>query len=399
MIQGNSYSTPQLCSKGKYWFVYFDIKNLQTGQIKRVQSRRGLNFFLNPKKRLIEGKKLVRFWEEQLRRGWMPEEWTLSNSLVFPTTPFTNAWDFAFENCEVGPETKKAYRITYRFVKAAIYKLRYDMMPVMDVEKPHIMLILKTIRQQRNWSPEAYNKHLGYLCAIMERLVEWKAFKYNPAKGIKHEKVVEKRKYISFTKEEKSVIQKYLHANHYLFYVYLMVLYHTGIRPKEILSLKVSDVNLKDSEIIIYPDQQRGNSKTGKIRRVPINHHLKSLLLTLDYSNPEYYLFGSPCNKGEGRRGKIIATDSDYFKPSATMIKRDTVTKLWNAIVIKKLEINKHLYAAKHTGADDKIMAGIDLDALRDIYGHSSKLMTEKYVSVLKEVYKEKLINGSPAFV
>jgi hypothetical protein len=59
--------------------------------------------------------------------------------------------------------------------------------------------------------------------------------------------------------------------------------------------------------------------------------------------------------------------------------------------VITDLRINKHLYGAKHTGADAKILAGIESDALKEMYGHSSKLMTKKYISVLQEVYHNRL--------
>lgn len=88
----------------------------------------------------------------------------------------------------------------------------------------------------------------------------------------------------------------------------------------------------------------------------------------------------------------------DYFKPSTTQIKRDTVTKLWKKIVKDKLGIDKYQYALKHSGANDKIMAGIEIDALQELYGHSSKLMTVKYATKVKELYKKQIIDLSPSF-
>jgi len=58
---------------------------------------------------------------------------------------------------------------------------------------------------------------------------------------------------------------------------------------------------------------------------------------------------------------------------------------------MKKLGIEKHQYALKHTGADDKILAGVPLEALRDLYGHSSKLMTEKYARIWKILTSAKI--------
>jgi disulfide oxidoreductase YuzD len=57
-----------------------------------------------------------------------------------------------------------------------------------------------------------------------------------------------------------------------------------------------------------------------------------------------------------------------------------------------------NLYAMKHYGADKKILSGMNLDSLRELYGHSSKLMTEKYAKILKEVYRKDIMDNSPDF-
>jgi hypothetical protein len=36
----------------------------------------------------------------------------------------------------------------------------------------------------------------------------------------------------------------------------------------------------------------------------------------------------------------------------------------------------------KHHGADKKILAGMNMDSLRELYGYSSKLKTEKYAKI-----------------
>jgi hypothetical protein len=52
----------------------------------------------------------------------------------------------------------------------------------------------------------------------------------------------------------------------------------------------------------------------------------------------------------------------------------------------------------KHYGADKKILAGMSMDSLRELYGHSSKLMTEKYAKTIKEVYRKDIMDNSPDF-
>lgn len=402
MNQSISYTDPRLVTSGKAWYVYITIKNELTGQVKNIQSRKGINYFSKKEDRLLEGKGLIKFWRDRLENGWMPTEWLTdlpSSTLIFPVTKFNDAIDFALENCVVSGKTKSGYKGSVKFFKEAAHALNLNM-AIKDIDRPHIMLMLKWIKQKRNWSNHAYNKHLGYICAVIARLMDWKVIKFNPAEKIKTLPVAETRKFMPYTDEEKKRIQEYLFTNHYRFFVHLITIYHTGMRPKEVLALKIKDVDLNNSIITILPDLQAENSKTKKIRYVPINNHLMRFLKEFDLGQlpDNYYLFGSPFKPGKGRKGSVSAKHPDYFKPSATQVKRDTVTKLWKEIVIDTLKIKKYLYAAKHTGADAKILAGIDLDTLKELYGHSSKFMTEKYVSVLMEVHKKKIIEHSPEF-
>jgi integrase len=402
MNQQITYTEPTLYQAANGWFIGFEITNQLTGKKKRIQSRKGINYITSYEKKVKNGNALIKWWKDRLDNGWMPEEWLSDvpkNSLIFPVTKFNDALDFAFDNCTVSSKTKSGYKGSVKFFKEAAVALNMNM-AIKDIDRPHIMLMLKWIKEKRKWSNHAYNKHLGYICAVIARLMEWKVIKFNPAEKIKTLPVAETRKFIPYTETERKTIQDHLYSNHYRFFVYLLTIYHTGIRPKEALSLKIKDVDLNNQLITIVPDLEAENSKTKSIRYVPVNNHLLMFLREFELQNypGEYYIFGSPFEPGKGRRGKMNAKHPAYFKPSAVRVKRDTVTKLWKEIIIDDLGINKHLYAAKHTGADAKILAGIDLDTLKEMYGHSSKFMTEKYVSVLLEVHKKKIIERSPGF-
>ena len=55
-------------------------------------------------------------------------------------------------------------------------------------------------------------------------------------------------------------------------------------------------------------------------------------------------------------------------------------------------------YNKRLAEANAKILAGMDLDALRELYGHTSKLMTTKYATVVKEVYRKQIMENSPDY-
>jgi integrase len=106
----------------------------------------------------------------------------------------------------------------------------------------------------------------------------------------------------------------------------------------------------------------------------------------------DYYLFGSFREPGKGNIGKF-----NDFIPGPTKMNRDTATRRWETIVKKGLGISMNLYAMKHLGADRKILAGLEIDSLRELYGHTSRLMTEKYARVVKEVHRKNILENSPA--
>lgn len=404
-----SYTTPSLCDYegdlSKSWFVYFDVTDLDTLITVRKQFRGGINYYTDYQKRTNAGRELVKHWIKMLKDGWSPFVNTGINNLS--KMKFDEALDFALSKCTVASKSKQGYIGTVKFFKNAAKKLKLDGAVISGIKRQHIKLLLDQIKKDRNWSNHAYNKNLNYLSGILSRLVEYEVIDHNPAFKIKKLPIVETMMYEPITAHEKDQIATYLTSTHLSFFTYLMVIYHTGIRPKEVLALKISDISIERRLIIIKPDLIAENSKTKTIRMVPINDHLAALLLQHlhgDYPG-NYYVFGSPCETGKGNTGrgsesggKSGSSRSDYFNPAPVIIKRDTATKLWEKLIIIGLGIKKHMYALKHTGADDKILAGISLDALKELYGHSSVLMTEKYARKVKHVYRDQIMAMSPKF-
>jgi len=405
MSQRIIYTSPAICSYDqsieKNWFVYFDITDPETDVTIRKQFRGGINYYKTVKDRSFAAEQLRRHWEEKLKNGWSPFVLSIN---TLNKMRFNEAIDFALSKCQLAKKTKAGYSGTAEFFKAAAKKSNLDNALMIGIKRQHIKLLLDQIKAERSWSNHAYNKNLGYFAGILSRLVDFEIIEHNPAHNIKFLPVTETNKYEAYTEDEKIRIREKLLAILPSFFTYLMVIYHTGIRPKEALALKIRDINFERRLILIKPDLEEENSKTKTIRMVPINEYLAALILqhVSGYQEKEMFVFGSPFDSGKGNRGSEIghngSTRTDYFKPSFTHLKRDTATKLWKKIVIDGMKINKYMYAMKHTGADDKILAGISLDALRHMYGHTSKLMTEKYARKVKDVYREQIVVNSPDF-
>lgn len=136
-------------------------------------------------------------------------------------------------------------------------------------------------------------------------------------------------------------------------------------------------------------------TKNNRDRIVPLGDQMLIILDDMEVTKhpKDFYLFGSYKYNHKHRSAKLLD-----FIPGPCKIKRDTATKKWKRLVKDSLGIDVNLYSNKHAGANAKILAGIDLDALREMYGHSSKLMTMRYAKVVKEVYRQQIIDKSPDF-
>lgn len=412
MAKADQFTIPQIKSSGDKWFVWFRYRE-PNGKMKLFIKKGGVNYqTLDKKERMAQLQALRKALLYKLEvQGWNPitNTYPLKSSEDLEIEKLQKmglnaALDFALSKCDLAKKTKQGYSGTVNFFKEAAETLQISFKPIVSIKRLHIKALMENIKESRSWSNKAYNKNLGYIASVIDRLVQWEILEINPAHKIKPLKVEESEKYVPLTEDEKKKILDHLGKKHFRFFVYLMIVYHTGIRPKEVLSLQIRDLNLEKSAIKIIPDRQKENAKNNKIRIVPINQHLIELLEKLDLKTlpKEYYIFGSPFESGMGNKGSAKtgrgSLHPDYFKSSPTPIKRDTVTKLWNKIIMKGLGIQKYQYALKHTGADDKILAGINIDSLRELYGHSSKFMTEKYARKVKEVYRKEIIELSPKF-
>lgn len=417
MTQPNqTFTIPVVCTTNENdWYIFFQF--FHAGEWHKRKLREGINRIKDRNQRKKEASILSEMRHQWLKEGWNPvtdPEFKLRGIQTengLKSMHMNQALDFALENKTLASKSLIDYRNILNHIKAGCTKYGYDLLPITEVKRIHILDILKQLKRDRILSNHGYNKYLCCISSMFSKLEEWCIIDYNPASKIKQLPVAESEKYQAYTDKEKEIIEKTLRENHYNFYIFFLTLYHTGIRPKELLSLHVSDVHIEQQLILILPDLKKENSKTKFIRPVPIANELLPYLkdhianLPKDCDREHCYLFGSLFKPGKGNGGGGTSTGGvsgamrkAYFTPSYLHIKRDTVTKLWHSLIIKGAGINKYLYAGKHTGANDKIMAGIDLDALRELYGHQSKYMTEKYAKIIKQVNAKQIREKAPAF-
>ncbi|SHN42184.1 tyrosine-type recombinase/integrase [Chitinophaga sp. CF418] len=416
--QKTPYTTPVLCGQSEgvnsEWYVYCEYTH--AGKKYPRKWREGINRIKDLKQKTIEAEALLEARKEWLKAGWNPitdpkfklrhSPKTSANKENVVSLSISAALKWALDKKKLSNKSRLGYASQINHIETAITNLFYDGITITQLTRFHVKTILQQVETDRSLSDHGYNKYKDVISSMLGELEQWEIIEYNPASKIPSREVPESEKYKALTAEEKQKIAEHLCLEHPLYFVYLLVIYHTGIRPKEVLALRISCINFQSRIITIEPNPEEENAKTRKRREVPIPDELFEYLASLELSNypMEYYVFGSPYTgqggyRGRRKEGKGGAMHPNYFLSSPNQIKRDTVTKLWQAIVKKQLGIDKFMYGMKHTGGDDKILAGVDLDALRNLYGHGSKRMTETYTKKIKGVYKNEIIKKAPEFI
>lgn len=393
------YTVPKLVKYDdlkKTWYVFFRYNG------KLIKATKGINRIKEYKHRLRAGEALAKAIHERLREGWNPLVPDLQN-IEGEGLTFYQALEYAIDKktTRIGAKTLSGYKCTVGFCKKAVQELNLNYLLISETKRVHIKSIMETMQKQRSWSNAAYNKNLGHLQAVLSELIQWDIIPFNPAHNIRPMPVLDSRANIPPTPDEHLKIKACLEQNHPDFYIFILMIFHTGIRPVEITKITINMIDSVTRTIVL----PAGITKTKKERIVPLDNHIWPLIERLIVNVPgDYFLFGSYRVAARGNniiQGKKYGNPKNFTKdfiPGPTRLSRDTATKRWEKIVKIGLGINVNMYAMKHFGADMKILAGIEISALSELYGHTSKLMTEKYARAVKQVYRQQIVDNSPSF-
>jgi integrase/recombinase XerC len=163
------------------------------------------------------------------------------------------------------------------------------------------------------------------------------------------------------------------------------LLYGTGIRLSELINLKESDINSFDETIKVL-------GKGNKQRIIPLNKTLFNLINLYKKKKRESMELGDD---------HLILTDTGS-KPYPMLIQR-IVKKYLNAGItidgnnrpITTIE-KKSPHVLRHSFATHLLNKGADLNAIKDLLGHSSLAATQVYTHNSIEKLKEIFNNSHP---
>ena len=220
-------------------------------------------------------------------------------------------------------------------------------------------------------SPASATRSVASLKSFYGYLVSIGALKINPAKGVAAAKVERKYPQILTSKEVELFLEqpKCVDAKGYRDHAMLELLYATGIRVSELISLNLSDLNLSASLL-------RCESR-GRERVIPLYHtavkalqdYVRDIRPQIIADTEEQALFVNMNGERMSRQGfwKIIK----YYQEKAGIEK----------------DITPH--TLRHSFAAHLLENGADLRSIQEMLGHADISSTQIYTHVVKKQLKD----------
>ncbi|MBP8131997.1 MAG: site-specific integrase [Candidatus Hydrogenedentes bacterium] len=239
-------------------------------------------------------------------------------------------------------------------------------------------------RLEEGLKPATTNRLIAYLKSALSRAVEWNLLDETPLRRVKSlrednsrvrfldpderqrllqaldrrdEQLKEERDNHNAWRRERGYPETPdLRGNAFADYLKPMVLLslNTGLRRGELFSLEWSDINLDGKRLTVRAAATKG----GKTRHIPLNQTALDVLRRWHaQSDGEGLVFRNP--RTDGRFTHIYTA--------------------WENL-LNEAEINNfHWHDMRHDFASNLVMAGVDLYVVKELLGHSSITMTERY--------------------
>ena len=260
--------------------------------------------------------------------------------------------------------------------------------PLMDTLLPDIdrkvVEDIITARRAGGLSKSTTNRDLTGIKAVLSKAVEWHLLNSHPLSGVKPSKVVTGNvvRYLSKAEEKrlrdalgKREAARRAHresgntwckerggdgrplwpANGFTDHLMPMVLVamNTGLRRGELFGLRWADVNLAGKLLTVTA----ATAKSQKTRHVPLNSEALDVL----------------------RRWEKQGSGAVLVFPSPSGGRFDNIQSSWEALTANAKLVDFRFHDLRHDFASKLVMAGVDLNTVRELLGHGDIKMTLRY--------------------
>lgn len=232
---------------------------------------------------------------------------------------------------------------------------------------------------EQGLDPRSVNRKITTLRTLYRFLLRDKKIERNPMLKVQAPKTRKKLpEYIDEQKMQQLFDLLSQHADSYEAVRDVLILdffYRTGVRLSELIGLGCKDVNLYNLTVTVL-------GKRNKVRQIPITHGFKASL-------QKYMDLRAAFQSEKSVSGDSFFLDNNGNPMSPVFVYRIVKEKVSLVFTGKK----RSPHVLRHTFATAMLNQGADINAIKEILGHSSLAATQVYthnsIEKLKEVYKQ----------
>ena len=240
------------------------------------------------------------------------------------------------------------------------------------IDENNISEYLSYLKNNKNLSARSIERHLTTIRNFYKYLVKMNIIKVDITKNIDNLKIGRHLpNVLSFDEVDKLMDIQLNNPFNYRTKAMLELIYGSGLRVSELVSLTLNDIDLYNSTILV-------NGKGSKERIVPLGDYAKAYL--------EKYLTQRSLllKKKNGDPDELFL--NNHGKP----ITRNGFNYLLNEL-LKEKHINKKItpHTLRHSFATHMLDNGADLRTIQELLGHSDIVTTRIYTHIAKNKVKE----------
>ncbi|TWP29147.1 hypothetical protein ETU09_04715 [Apibacter muscae] len=405
-VSPNDWKSSKKTNLYKEWYVqcYFYDPAFKEKYPKGFQFRKRANKPKTIEERQSLIKLLINTMREYLNAGFNPitKSFMGVNEVdqnLNKNTLFIDALEFALNKREDN-STKNDLKSVVKYTSIAITHLHLSHLKISEVERKHIKFILEYLQKNaiierkgklnkstgkykityEKLSDKRNNKYKSYLSTLFKDIIEYDAIDFNPCRDIRKKPVIHELRSV-LSHEERQIVNDHLFNNHYKFWLFMQIFFHSGGREIELLNVKAKDVEIENQKYKVLI--KKGGGIYREEYRIIKNIALPFWKEALENASPEAYLF---------HRGLVPGISEKPIRP-------DQISRRWKTHVKDKFGIKADFYSLKHSNLDE-ISELLSVQDAAKMASHNSTRMVEKHYAVgLKERQLERLKNLNNQFV
>lgn len=217
---------------------------------------------------------------------------------------------------------------------------------------------MRDMERRGRLSSKTYNNYLRFFTTLFLWMVKRGYASANPFQDIERKRADTKLRIVIPAADRKRIRDYYINIGMDEFVLVMNLCFRCLVRPKEILQLHVRDFDFADN-VITIPSSVAKNHHS---RVVAIPEDLADDFKYLSKYSPELYAFSS------------------HYKPGKQLLTTRRIGEAWRDMRIALgMPKEYQFYSLKDSGITEMLEAGVPPKLVKELAGHSSIEMTEKY--------------------